>query len=348
MRILLGLAALLALPLSAFANDGYSGLSSGGLEFQKSDAVEMKSEELYLSPTKVRVDYVFKNTSNKDVETIVAFPMPPLSPGDRKGESPMAPEIADSKDLNIMGFTVKVNGETVNPDREVKMFLKPKDSDWSVWSWDLLKTPGTDVTKRLQALEVPETFDTDAIMAWYDKLPAKTKEELTKDEVFADIYGYGSPLPTYVISTKYFWTQNFPAGREITVSHEYRPIRSGSVFYLNDELKKNYCIDPGTEKAITTAQAKAESGAKNEHGFSVNYIGISFLDYILTTANTWKGPIGRFKLTLDKANEQNLTSLCMDGIKKTGPTTFTIEKTNFSPDKDIRVVFFEKEAQGQP
>ena len=346
MRICVGVLAAALTSGVALANDGYAGLSSGGLEFGKTNDVEMKSEDLFLSPTSVRVKYVFKNTSQEDVEAIVAFPMPPLSPGERKGEAASAPEIQESSDLNLMRFKVTVNGETVNPDREIKMYLRQGD-DWA-WGWDLLKKPKVDVTERLLKLEVPETFDSDVIMAWYNKLPKATQESLAKDQLFADIYGYGSLLPTYVISTNYFWTQNFPAGREITVEHEYRPIRGGSVFYLNDELKKNYCIDEATEKAINAAQAKADSGPKNEFGFSVNYIGLSFLDYILTTANTWSGPIGTFRLTLDKGSEQNLTSLCMDGIKKSGPRTFAIEKTNFSPKEDIRIVFFEKEAQGQP
>ena len=346
MRTLLLLLALVLLSEPGLANDGYAGLSSGGLEFDKTDDVEMKSEDLFLSPTLVRVTYVFKNTSDKDVEAIVAFPMPPLSPGDRKGEAAMAPEIQNSNDLNLMNFKVSVNGEAVNPDRETKMFLRQAD-DWA-WGWDLLKKPGLDVTARLLQLEVPETFDSDVIMAWYNKLPKATQESLAKDKLFLDLYGYGSLLPAYVISTKYFWTQNFPAGREITVVHEYRPIRGGSVFYLSDDLKKNYCVDAGTERAISAAQAKAEEGPKNEFGFSVNYIGLTFLDYILTTANTWKGPIGAFRITLDKGSKENLTSLCMEGIKKTGPTTFTLEKTNFTPKNDIRIVFFEKEAQGQP
>jgi hypothetical protein len=346
MRMFIGLLAALLLSGSAFANDGFAGLSSGGLEFGKTDDVAMVSEDLYLSPALVRVTYVFRNTSDEDVEAIVAFPMPPLSPGDIKGEAAMAPEIQESADLNLMKFRTTVNGAAVNPDRETKMFLRQGD-DWG-WGWDLLKKPGADVTQRLRALEVPETFDTDVIMAWYNKLPKETQRALADEQLFLDLYQRGSPLPAYVISTKYFWTQNFPAGRDITVVHEYRPIRGGSVFYLSDDLKKNYCVDAGTEKAILAAQAKAEQGPMNEFGFSINYIGLTFLDYILTTANTWKGPIGKFHLTLDKGSEQSLTSLCLDGIKKTGKTTFEIEKTNFSPKEDIRIVFFEKEAQGQP
>ncbi len=61
-------------------------------------------------------------------------------------------------------------------------------------------------------------------------------------------------------------------------------------------------------------------------------------DYVLTTANTWSGPIGTFKLTIDKGSPKNVLSLCVDGIKKTGPTTFVVEKKNFTPDADLNLL----------
>ena len=66
MRISLVLAALgLALPASA--NDGFGGLSSVGLTFDQTDAVEMVEENLFISIDKVAVDYVFRNTTGADV-----------------------------------------------------------------------------------------------------------------------------------------------------------------------------------------------------------------------------------------------------------------------------------------
>ena len=33
-----------------------------------------------------------------------------------------------------------------------------------------------------------------------------------------------------------------------------------------------------------------------------------------------------------------MISLCADGVKKTGPTTFVVEKTNYTPDRDLEVL----------
>jgi hypothetical protein len=67
---------------------------------------------------------------------------------------------------------------------------------------------------------------------------------------------------------------------------------------------------------------------------------LSYIDvrYILKTGRNWKGPIGKFKLTVDKGSPANLVSFCADGVKKTSPTTFTVEKTNWEPDRDLSVL----------
>jgi len=54
-------------------------------------------------------------------------------------------------------------------------------------------------------------------------------------------------------------------------------------------------------------------------------------DYILSTAATWKGPIGHFHLTLDKRDARNVLSVCWQGLKKTSPTTFEFTADNFAP-----------------
>ena len=70
------LAALLAAP--ALANDSTAELAAGGLVLTKTDAIEMRSEDLFISEQAVKVRYVFVNTSAAPVTTRVAFPMPDI------------------------------------------------------------------------------------------------------------------------------------------------------------------------------------------------------------------------------------------------------------------------------
>jgi len=55
------LAAVLALP--ALANDSTAELAAGGLVLTRTDAIEMRSEDLFISEEAVQVRYVFVNTS---------------------------------------------------------------------------------------------------------------------------------------------------------------------------------------------------------------------------------------------------------------------------------------------
>jgi hypothetical protein len=62
------------------------------------------------------------------------------------------------------------------------------------------------------------------------------------------------------------------------------------------------------------------------------------VDHILTTANNWRGPVGRFRLTIDKGDPGNLLTLCIDGIRKTGPTTFVVKADSYVPKADLHLL----------
>ena len=63
----------------ALANDSTAELGTGGLILSRTDAVRMVKEDLFISEEKVTVDYVFRNVTDADVSTIVAFPMPDIA-----------------------------------------------------------------------------------------------------------------------------------------------------------------------------------------------------------------------------------------------------------------------------
>ena len=41
---------------------------------------------------------------------------------------------------------------------------------------------------------------------------------------------------------------------------------------------------------------------------------------------------------VDKGDEDNLVSFCGDDVKKIGPTTFEMHKTDFYPEKDLDIL----------
>lgn len=64
-----------------------------------------------------------------------------------------------------------------------------------------------------------------------------------------------------------------------------------------------------------------------------------WVKYILTTANTWKGPIGDFELTVERDPGELLT-FCWDGpVSKVGPHRFRARAMDFRPTKELTLYF---------
>lgn len=329
------LAAVLAAP--AFANDGFGGLTSTGLEFRDSP-VQMLSEDLYLSLDTIKVAYVFLHGGDEDLEGEVIFPLPPINLGGLF-ESDFALTREELAQDNIVGFTAKVDGKKVEVKVD-RVAVLEGDYDENKPRSAAYDTPGTDVTALLKKHGIPLSYDAEAVMAALAKLSQKAKEELTAANVasFDETAGY----PMWSLIERYHWTQVFPHGKELKIEHEYKSAPPGGIFIWRDpkgeegeyaaKLAADYCIDDGTQKAIKGALRQDEND-------KTYWVGMAYyLDYVLKTARTWNGPIGRFKLTIDKGAPGNVISLCIDDIKKTGPTTFVVEKKDFTPERDISIL----------
>ena len=59
--------------------------------------------------------------------------------------------------------------------------------------------------------------------------------------------------------------------------------------------RKTFCIDRPARAAIEARIAKLD-----KHGPNGAYLQAYTTEFVLKTANNWKGPIGRFRLTLNK------------------------------------------------
>ena len=111
------IALALFLPAQALANDTMAELKTGGLVFVRADVVSMEKEQLFISPSLVKVNYVFKNNSEKDVSGLVAFPMPDIQSLD-------VGDIAlnDPQKDNFLGFSVKQDGAEITTNLQQRAF----------------------------------------------------------------------------------------------------------------------------------------------------------------------------------------------------------------------------------
>lgn len=155
-----------------------------------------------------------------------------------------------------------------------------------------------------------------------------------------DGFGDGYAFPNWSIVLRYHWTQTFPAGQVTRISHACE-IRSGGGLFgwshppedCMQSTVDRYCIDDGTSRALVKVLAQQPTdGEPYSMGLSWN------IAYDLRTANSWDGPIGRFRLTIDKKDAGTIVSLCADGITKTGPTTCVMERADYVPARDLHVL----------
>ena len=336
------LAALIAVPPAAgpaLANDGYGGLTATGLTFGQTEAVQMVSEDLYIGPDRISVDYTFRNITGTDVTGEVIFPLPPVAVWQDSDMN--LPEDRDT--LDVVGFTATVDGRPVALTIDRIAVIEP-EYDPSHPPASAYDTPGTDVTADLNRLGIPVTLDGEKVQDAL-RLLSLADRKLAEDLGIADFWlgdaSQGNAVevqPKWSVITRYHWTQTFPAGKELRVQHSYTNRPPGSIFGWSHppqdwqaDLVREYCIDDGTSKAIAAKLTRSEDGTYST-GTAL------YISYVLRTANSWAGPIGHFRLTLDKGSPDNVISLCAEGLKKTGPTTFVMEKSDYTPTDDLNIL----------
>jgi hypothetical protein len=333
--------AALLLALSAAtpapANDGFGGLSATGLTFAQTDAVAMEGEDLFIGLDRIRVTYRFRNLTDADVTGEVIFPLPPISL-----QALMTSDfnIHDGDRENLVNFTATVDGQPIPVTIDRIAVIEPP--------WDETRplsaqydTPGQDVTAALARHGIPLTLDTAALTEALLALPPAEQAAL-KAEGLADFYegdaAQGMPpeaWPLWSVVLRHHWTQTFPADQTVTIAHDYENRPPGGLFYWQHPAIEGWATDYATRYCIdeSTSRGLAKRLAPND-GMGIAYS----IAYVLRTANSWAGPIGDFRLTLDKGAAENIISLCAEGVEKTGPTTFEIRKTDFTPDRDLEIL----------
>jgi hypothetical protein len=314
---------VLALTGGAAANDTTAEIGAGGLVYARTDDVSIESETLYISMDRVTVDYVFRNHASYDVETVVAFPMPDID------MDPYADIAVPRMDDNFLGFTVEADGQAIEPQLQQRAWAK-----------------GVDVTDLLVDAGLPVSP-----LAFYNReldlatLPQETIAEfvergLAMAQYDAEKGAYVAPVePMWTLKSAYWWRMVFPANGSVSVHHEYTPAVGGTVgvFFLDNaelaaEYEDRYCTDGSFVRGLKRRQADAV--ARGEIGYTERW-----LSYVLTTGGNWAGSIKNFRLILDKGSEKNLVSFCGEGVKKIGPTTFAMEKSEFWPERDLDILF---------
>jgi hypothetical protein len=329
MKLFFVLTLLTLVTVPALADDSSAMLGAGGIVLTKQADIRMAVEDLRLSPKAANVHYEFINDGKSDIDTIVAFPLPDIDVQEFYYE-PLG-TTADHTP-NFMNFTLTVDGKTINATPEERAV---KD--------------GKDVTAQVKAAGLPINIIGGELVKKLDAMPVAQRKALAAQGLVeldgTDVHPY------WIAQTKFWWKQHFPAGKTVTIEHRYQPV-TGQTFFgelsmkgdQGDYYDENFCLDAPTK---ATLRAKIAAVTK-KHADAGDYLQQYTTEFVLKTANNWKGPIGHFHLTLDKLKPDSVLSLCWNGdLKKTGATTFEATRDNFAPSSDVKLLVLETPAADQ-
>lgn len=319
---------------SAAANDTMATLGTGGLVFIQTGTVKMLSEDLYVSPSEVRVKYEFRNEGEADETTLVAFPLPDIT-----GSPDFMVSIPTEDPQNIFGFQTLLNGEPVQAKLHQYAFAQ-----------------NIEYTDLLNELGVPLTPFGAETMAAIAALSEEQKADLFHRALIVPLEfdaGQGwekEYYPNWTLKSTYSWEAIFPVGETVTVEHSYKPSVGGTVAvtFLSEPYenydpatvyKKKYC----TDESFIQSVEKTLPNPEERYGAPFSE---SWISYVWSTGANWSGPIGSFHLTIDKGSPDNLVSFCWDGeVKKTSPTTFEMEAQDWWPpwDRELEILILNRQ-----
>lgn len=313
-------AALLFIPAAyACADDGAASIAAGGIVvLTREPRIVMAKEVLHIARDKVIVDYEFRNDTDADISTEVAFPIPPYDLA--------TDEIAPAKQA-FDDFRLWVDGKPIRCEVQVRAFVNSKD-----------------VTSQLNVAQVDissfghaTSFDNSPDIR---RLTSGQRKELRRGGLIDST----NDSPLWQVQKKYHWRQTFPAHRTVHIRHSYTPVVGatnsirGSLGPSPDRASTNelrqFCLDKRLEANLRTI---AESKDKDAP--------YSYVDFILTSANTWKTPIEDFTLLVDRPDDKSALasyiSFCWAGpVLKLDADHYSAHASDFVPKRELKIGFF--------
>ncbi|HAU29557.1 MAG TPA: hypothetical protein DCW68_05535 [Rhodospirillaceae bacterium] len=315
------------LPAAARANDSSAMLGAGGIVLVANDMVRLESEDLFISPSEIRIRYEFLNEGTEDFTTEVAFPLPDIDLA-MLSETGIATPTDDP--VNFVGFSVQVDGRPVEFSGEMRAFAGDKD-----------------VTALLVAQAIPVSRFVEGFYETLQQADEDARKVLSDaGVVFWD--DFGNVYPKWTMRTIYHWQQLFPVGKKVVVEHRYKPVLGLSFFSGYDlealhaapeaeedmgwSIGKAYCMTPQQEEVV-------KSMLEHLQGQDYPVLSSAVLQYILTTANNWSGPIGRFRMEVALDRPKQVMATCMKGLVEETPGKLVFSARGFVPEHEVDLLF---------
>lgn len=326
--------AILCIASCAWADDTLATIGAGGLIPLKSSQITMAREDLEVGVHQVRVSYVFRNDSDKDVNAVVAFPLPTLD-GPDLWHSPW--EMPTKSRPNFVDFVLEVEGKKVVPQLEIKAFVDGKDVTASL------------LANRMSPLAVIDEFEN--FRKRWKELPPRNLSNLIKQglmidegQITADNKTIADYFPAWEVKAQFYWPQSFPAHSSVRISHTYKPITGGGYMEsADDRMLTAYCGTQLDRAHVVSLFSKHPLKASSSG--DTNLGDLREIQFILKTANNWHGPIGEFNLAIIPDHPDEVVATCMKGLKKVAPGRYELHRNQFAPEEDLKVAIVQARAE---
>lgn len=327
MRILpAALAVLVAASLPVRADDTEGALKAGGLVLEPGRTVTLVSEDLTLTEREVTAEYRFRNPTGTDIEATLTFPMPDLV-----GAHAMAISIPEPAQANFLAFEATVDGQAVPWQLDQHAFLMREGQAFAI-------------TDELENLGIP-LVPTVAATAEPLRRISETRRKALIEAGFLDRQvhkdGTISDVPLWTLRSHYTRRQVFPAGREVAIHQSFTPSLGGqsSLSFGSPDLgptqmaryEDRFCTDPAFARSAQGLYRRASAdGSRSFQAYE------QYLTYVIPAGT---GPIGTFRLIVDKGDPSTMVAFCGGTLKKIGPTTVEMVVKDYVPQRDIDVLF---------
>lgn len=287
----------------------------------------MQVEALYIRPYQIEVNYLFSNTTDKDITTRMFFPLPPISAV-----------------LDYYGYDADAAHQS-----NFKLWINGKEKNYQThFSLNQGERPVPNVA--LQLWNSPEEYiDENTFHERVSNMPKQDRQLLIEGHYLKWDWTFLKNSETHQweehkgwtmtvsddLSWKkqisYSWEQTFPAHKTVFIRHTYVPAaisnNVGSPFSkcINEKAEpyKSFVYIPEEENVYPISHLQARN----------------YLEYILTTANNWQGPIENFNLLVQSPFK---SVGCLDGKAFYGEQYYAVNRQNYTPRWDLSAEFLVK------
>jgi hypothetical protein len=298
----------MAMPSFAANEDRGIGHAATGPAFDLPADMSVARQEVSISLRSVRLTYVFKSPRRQTVHFSFAMPAMPADADPDivalSENSKTAGLTADTQPPNYLNLSVRVNGKLLTPAGHGHALLD-----------------GQDVTRQLLDAKVPLLSGPDGEPMWRNLPPTMQTKLKARGLVSSD-----TALWSYQASFE--WDQSFEPG-ETRVEISYAPASEylsdiGSSVDPGGSASRAYCIDDALRRAFLRKPSYE----------------LYSVTHLVSPPGRWRGPVGHYRLAVDKGATVNLVAFCPLAAKKIAPTTFEWTARDFTPERQLGVLFF--------